>query len=91
MTEITAAYVITTDYLVQNWASGRPTGIPQYFSSMSEMKMYMSDSNGRLPQMRVIKANEDVPDRERNGLICEERRWRRPPLDSSPQGVRIFE
>lgn len=87
----TTAFVPVMDYVVQNWSNGRPRGIPQYFSSMSELKMYMSDSNGRLPQWRLIRSNENVPDRERDGLIVEERRWKRTPLDSNPQGTRVFE
>ena len=83
-------YVIVTDYVVQNYCNGKSSGVPQYFSSLSEVKYYMSDSRGNMPQMRIINGNENVPERERDGLICEERRWKKTPLDSNPQGTRVF-
>ena len=61
---VETAFCIVTDYLVQNWSNDVSRCIPQYFSSMSEVKLYMSDSNGRLPQMRYIRGCENVPERE---------------------------
>ena len=91
MTETITGYVITTDYPVHNWDNGKRRGIDQYFGSMSEIKSYFVDSNGRLPKWRLINSNERVPDSEKHGLIIEEWRWKRTPLDANPQGTRVYE
>ena len=80
-------FIITTDYLVQNWEHGKRHGVEQYFGSMSEIKMYLADNNGRLPEWRFIRSNERVPDSEKHVLVIEERRCKRTPLDSNPQGT----
>ena len=58
---------------------------------MSEIKTHLADGNGRLSERRFIRSNERVPDSEKDGLIVEERRWKRTPLDTNPQGTRLYE
>ena len=84
-------FIIITDYIVQNWEHGKQKGVQQYFGSLSEIKMYLADGNGRLPEWRFIRSNERVPDSEKHGLTVEERRWKRTPLDANPQGTRVYE
>jgi hypothetical protein len=80
------------EYLVRSYEGGKAIGVPQYFSSMGEIKYYLSDNSGRMPTLTIVKSKERIEDRKGlNGMVVEERRFRRTPVDSNPQGTRVYE
>ena len=94
--------VTTMDYVVQSYRNGKPCGIEQFFSSMGEIKYYLSDSNGRCPAFTIVKSSERIADaspskksvrrrKDLDGMIVEERRWRRCIGDMDLRGTRIYE
>lgn len=80
------------DYCVVNYRNGKQAGIEQFFGSVSEIRMYFADGAGRLPNFTTVHTHERIEDRKNlDGLVIEERKWRRAIGDMDLRGTRIYE
>ena len=74
-------------YITQFYRDGKPAGIEDHFNSMSDVKMYHSDSKGKVSPMIHVAWNAKPPS-DAEGLVCREIKHRFSHEDP-PQGTLV--